>query len=133
MAKNLTKKQEIFCTEYCADGNATRAAIAAGYSEKSAAAQALILLKIPKVQARISRATEADLDYLAEFAAKFASAFYRQLKLSGGPEWLSKAKVLAKTDGANRQHNREGMDAANSTDNSSAKGEMVGEGLPADS
>lgn len=32
----LTKKQEMFCREYIIDFNATRAALAAGYSEKSA-------------------------------------------------------------------------------------------------
>ena len=34
--KKLTDKQEIFCNEYVKDRNATKAAIAAGYSESSA-------------------------------------------------------------------------------------------------
>jgi phage terminase small subunit len=36
MAKNLTKKQQIFVAEYLTDLNATRAAIAAGYSKDRA-------------------------------------------------------------------------------------------------
>jgi phage terminase small subunit len=32
MAKELTRRQQIFVAEYLVDGNATRAAIAAGYS-----------------------------------------------------------------------------------------------------
>ncbi len=37
MSQKLTEKQKIFCVEYLKDLNATRAAIAAGYSEKAAA------------------------------------------------------------------------------------------------
>lgn len=36
MAKKLTAKQEMFCKEYIIDFNGTRAAIAAGYSKKTA-------------------------------------------------------------------------------------------------
>jgi phage terminase small subunit len=36
--ENLTEKQKIFCEEYVVDWNATRAAKAAGYSEKTAGA-----------------------------------------------------------------------------------------------
>lgn len=36
MKEKLTKKQKLFCKEYLKDLNGTRAAIAAGYSEKSA-------------------------------------------------------------------------------------------------
>ena len=36
MAKDLTKKQQLFCDEYLIDLNATQAAIRAGYSEKTA-------------------------------------------------------------------------------------------------
>ena len=38
--KPLTNKQRRFCEEYVIDWNGTRAAIAAGYSEKSAREQA---------------------------------------------------------------------------------------------
>ena len=56
--KALTPKQESFCVHYTTIGaetfsNGTKAAIAAGYSEKSAYSQACNLLKNPKIQQRI--------------------------------------------------------------------------------
>jgi phage terminase small subunit len=44
MPKKLTKKQELFVAEYLVDLNATRAAMVAGYSEKTAKAQGSRLL-----------------------------------------------------------------------------------------
>lgn len=58
MAKAITRKQEIFVAEYCAHSDGTRAAIAAGYSEKSAKSQASQLLNNPKIAARISNKTQ---------------------------------------------------------------------------
>lgn len=52
MAK-LTDKQELFAREYLKDLNATQAAIRAGYSEKSAAAQGCENLTKPNIAARI--------------------------------------------------------------------------------
>lgn len=49
MANKITTKQQVFVAEYLIDLNATRAAIAAGYSEKTAAEQASRLLKNVKV------------------------------------------------------------------------------------
>ena len=49
----LNEKQQRFADEYLIDLNATRAAIRAGYSEKTAAAQAARLLKNVKVSAYI--------------------------------------------------------------------------------
>ena len=45
MAGKLTPKQAIFIAEYLVDGNATRAAVAAGFSEASAAVTGARLLK----------------------------------------------------------------------------------------
>lgn len=53
MAK-LTDKQEQFCREYLIDLNATKAAIRAGYSEKTAQAQSSRLLLNVMVQNRIA-------------------------------------------------------------------------------
>ncbi|MDH1171438.1 terminase small subunit [Pantoea agglomerans] len=53
MAK-LTDKQELFAREYLKDLNATKAAIRAGYSVKSAQEQASRLLSNVMVQSRIS-------------------------------------------------------------------------------
>jgi phage terminase small subunit len=54
----LTIKQGIFVKEYLTDGNATRAAKAAGYSEKTADVQGSRLLANVKVRAEIDRQTE---------------------------------------------------------------------------
>jgi phage terminase small subunit len=69
MAKGLTKRQEIFISEYLKDGNAGRSARAAGYSDKSADSQASQLLKIPKIAERISAKHQKrceKLDFSAE-------------------------------------------------------------------
>lgn len=50
----LTPKQELFIAEYLTDLNATRAAIAAGYSAKTAESQAARLLVNVKVAAAIA-------------------------------------------------------------------------------
>ena len=50
----LTDKQEAFCREYIVDLNATKAAIRAGYSEKTATAQATRLFTNVSIHERIS-------------------------------------------------------------------------------
>lgn len=59
MAKDLTPKQKRFVEEYIVDLNATRAAIAAGYSESSAKQIASENLSKPDVQEAIQAAMEA--------------------------------------------------------------------------
>ena len=54
MAEELTAKEERFCQEYIIDYNATKAAIRAGYKEKSAAVQGSRLLKNDNVLAYIA-------------------------------------------------------------------------------
>ncbi len=51
----VTLKQEIFCKEYIVDFNATRAAIAAGYSKKTARAIGYEILTKPYIQEAIKR------------------------------------------------------------------------------
>ncbi|MCY9777895.1 terminase small subunit [Proteus mirabilis] len=67
----LTDKQEMFCREYLIDLNATQAAIRAGYSEKTANAQASRLLVNVNIQNRIqelksnrNERVEVDADYV---------------------------------------------------------------------
>lgn len=67
----LTDKQEIFCREYLVDLNATQAAIRAGYSEKTANAQASRLLvnvniqnKIQELKLNRNERVEVDADYV---------------------------------------------------------------------
>ena len=54
---NITEKQKLFILEYQKDGNATQAAIRAGYSDKTAYSIGQRLLKKPVIQ----KALEADL------------------------------------------------------------------------
>lgn len=54
----MTKKQELFCTEYLVDFNATRAAIAAGYSEESARVIGCENLTKPDIREYIQKQVE---------------------------------------------------------------------------
>lgn len=54
MSKKLTDKQELFCMEYLADLNATKAAQRAGYSEKTAHSIGHENLIKPEIQDRIA-------------------------------------------------------------------------------
>lgn len=55
MAGKLTPKQAIFIAEYLVDANGTRAAIAAGVSEKSASVTAARWLKSPQIAVAIAQ------------------------------------------------------------------------------
>lgn len=55
----LTAKMERFVAEYLVDGNATRAAIVAGYSERTAARIGSELLTKPPVKAALTKALKA--------------------------------------------------------------------------
>lgn len=57
----LTDKQKAFCSQYIIDWNATRAAIAAGYSEKTARQLASETLSKPYIQAYLKQ-IQADLE-----------------------------------------------------------------------
>ena len=61
---SLTDKQERFCLEYVKDLNATRAAIDAGYSERTANAAASRLLTNVKVQTKIKALQKARAEKL---------------------------------------------------------------------
>jgi phage terminase small subunit len=65
--KTLSKsaeKRAIFVREYLIERNGTKAAIAAGFSAKSAAVTASKLLKNPKVQAELARLQKTSCDRL---------------------------------------------------------------------
>lgn len=61
MADKLSIKEKKFCAEYVIDENGTRAAIAAGYAEKSAAVAASRLLKKANIQAEIAKLRDKSL------------------------------------------------------------------------
>lgn len=77
----MTDKQERFCQEYMIDLNATKAAIRAGYSPKTAREQAARLLskvniqgRIEQLQAEQSRRTGISADRVLRELAKVAFA-----------------------------------------------------------
>ncbi|MCK5682359.1 terminase small subunit [bacterium] len=71
MSIQLTQKQQKFCNEILIDGNATRSAISAGYSERGAAVTACNLLTNAKISSIIDKSraeqsirTLVDADYV---------------------------------------------------------------------
>jgi phage terminase small subunit len=62
---DLTDKQRLFVMEYMRDFNATRAAMAAGYSKRSAYSEGWRLLNNAEIQAEIKRLKEDMADNLA--------------------------------------------------------------------
>lgn len=61
----LTEQQELFCQEYVIDYNGTKAAIRAGYSQKTAKSQAHRLLTKEHILARIRAIQKERLEKLA--------------------------------------------------------------------
>ena len=65
----LTLKQKRFCDEFIISGNATQAAVKAGYSKKTAGAMATENLKKPMIKAYLDKRAEED----SLFAPKYAN------------------------------------------------------------
>lgn len=72
----ITQKQARFIEEYCIDFNGTQAAVRAGYSEKTAAAQAYETLRKP----HIARAVDQRLKHLSSLAEWDAVAVLKRLQ-----------------------------------------------------
>ena len=53
--RKLTERQRRFCEEYLIDGNASQAAIRAGYSKRSSTVVSTTLMKNPQVQAYLKK------------------------------------------------------------------------------
>ena len=73
----LKEKQEKFCQAYILHRNATRAAIAAGYSEASAHNQGYRLLQDERIQERIQELTNeisTDVDVISEIEKQYETA-----------------------------------------------------------
>lgn len=86
MKKKLTPKQQMFVHEYLIDLNATRAAIRAGYSEKTASSQAERLLRKVDVSQAVAAGKEKrakkiniDAEYVLEQLASFQKAHISEL------------------------------------------------------
>lgn len=115
----MTAKEKRFCEEYLIDGNATKAAIRAGYSQKSAGNIGSENLKKPHIRARIeklqaerSRRTGITADRVLEELAKIGfvkapdviNACTAEIKENATPEDLAcissmKVKVIPTEDG----------------------------------
>lgn len=95
--KKLSPKQERFVEEYLIDFNATRAAKAAGYSEKTAYSQGFEQLKKPEIQAKIadararmSKRTEITQDKVLNELAKVGFAnIWHFLKVNDSGEYVA--------------------------------------------
>jgi phage terminase small subunit len=73
----LTKKMELFIQEYLVDMNATRAAIAAGYSPNTAAEMGYENLNKPQIKARIEEVLGKRIEKLELTADHFAARLER--------------------------------------------------------
>lgn len=95
--KRLGEKQKRFVREWLADMNGTRAAIRAGYSEKSAANTASRLMKDPDVQAYRNELLKAKFDELGITRHSLAVEVYEMMqKCKGGTPhmvWNSDTKT----------------------------------------
>lgn len=105
MAELKNKKHEKFCNEYIKDMNATQAAIRAGYSEKTAGAQASKLLKIVNIKTRVAELREAYLDENIMTAKQVEYELTRialglsnekQVVIEGTGEGCSEARIIDK-------------------------------------
>ena len=81
--KKLNDRQERFCREYVIDYNATKAAIRAGYSKKTAGAMGHENLKKPEILARVREMQEEQRQALAiseDFIISELMATYRECR-----------------------------------------------------
>ena len=76
----MTAKQERFCAEYLKDGNATQAAIRAGYSEKTAASIGSENLTKPEIKSKITELRKQIEDSLIADAAEILKFYTRVLR-----------------------------------------------------
>lgn len=91
----LTAKEQRFCEEYLQDYNATRAAIRAGYSEKTAASNAWKILRRSGVQRRIKRAQQEQRDRLCLSGDRVVLELFDLLEKCKEPEPV---RVWSKTE-----------------------------------
>lgn len=93
MADKLTDKQRIFCIEYLKHWNATKAAIAAGYSEKSAEVIGFENLRKPKIAKFIEEA-QKDIQKIAEISVFSQLEYLKEVILSKDESTKDKIKAV---------------------------------------
>jgi phage terminase small subunit len=96
----LTKKQQMFVTEYCADPQCGKeeAARRAGFSRNRAAITACELMKNPEVQREIERRLTKKLDKLEttqESVLQELHAIIEAAKEAGAGHWQMQARLKA--------------------------------------
>lgn len=100
-AKELTDKQRRFVREWMIDMNGTRAAIRAGYSEKSAAQTANRLMKTPEVRAYRDELLKEEFDALGvthhSLAVEVWRLYQRCIEAVPVLAWDSAAKEYVET------------------------------------
>lgn len=97
---DLRPQMMLFVTEYLSNGNnATQAAIAAGYSEKTASSQGSRLLKSVEVQQYLNK-TEQNLnkDLRMMFAEDAVKAYNVMLEIMQSPNAMDKDRLVAARD-----------------------------------
>ncbi len=97
---DLRPQMMLFVTEYLRNGNnATQAAIAAGYSEKTAASQGSRLLKSVEIQQYLNK-TEQNLnkDLRMMFAEDAVKAYNVMLEIMQSPNAMDKDRLVAARD-----------------------------------
>ena len=104
--RRLTERQRRFCEEYLIDGNASQAAIRAGYSKRSATVVSTTLMKNPQVQAYLKELLEklhsakvADAQEVLEYLTSIMRGEQREqtLQLIGdGMQDITSIDVAAK-------------------------------------
>lgn len=92
----LTLKQQRFCDEYIICGNATQAAIKAGYSEKTAYSQGQRLLKNVEIKSVLKKRTEELFD---ERAMSVAEALAISASIARGEVQQGYSKTIDKLNG----------------------------------
>ena len=96
----LKERQEKFCQNYVLSRNATKAAIAAGYSDKAAHTQGYRLLQRDDIKERLMELEGeivTDIDVIAELEQQYETA-----KLNGNGQTALKAlELLARARGNN--------------------------------
>ena len=99
---DLKPKQEQFCQNYVLHRNATKAAIAAGYSENSAYNQGYRLLQQNDIQDRLRELEseiETDIDVVSELEKQYETA-----KNAGhGQTALKALEILSRVRGNNQE------------------------------
>lgn len=111
----LTKKMELFIHEYLIDMNASRAAIAAGYSEKTAGEMGYENLNKPQIKARIEEVMAKRVEKLELTADHFAT---RLEKIASAAE---RSALVEDEEGVNILASKEAADVARGCSMDTAK------------